>query len=146
MAKSVVVYHLVWCTFQRQPFITPDIERDVYRCLQGQARSLQCSVLALNGTPDHVHLVLRAPATLSPAQIMKQLKGVSATLIRKELRPDAFFSWRDSYFVYSLCDPVTAEVITYVKNQKRRHSTGKLWPSLEDTDDEPDNPDNPEPD
>lgn len=146
MAKSVLVYHLVWCTYQRQPFITSDIERDVYRCLQGQARSLKCSVLALNGMPDHVHLVLRAPATLSPAQIMKQLKGVSATLIRKELRPDAFFSWRDSYFVYSLCDPVTGKVVAYVKNQKQHHATGKLWSSLEDTGDEPGNSSNAEPD
>ena len=136
MAKSVVVYHLVWCTYQRQPFITEDIERAVYRCLHQQAQKLKCKVLALNGMPDHVHLVIRVPATLSPAQIMKHIKGVSATLIRKELRQGEFFSWRDSYYVVSLCNPVTAKVIRYVKNQKQHHTTGKLWLSREDTKDE----------
>jgi putative transposase len=96
-----------------------------------QAQRLKCTVLALNGMPDHVHLVVRAPASLSPAQIVKQVKGVSSTFVRKQLRPDDTFSWRDGYFVRSLCNPVTAKAIAYVKQQKEHHAAGKLWPSFE---------------
>ncbi len=76
MAETVIEYHFVWCTLQRQPLITPDIERAVYRCIVQQALRLKCTVLALGGMPDHVHLVVRAPATLSPMQIAKKIKGL----------------------------------------------------------------------
>lgn len=138
MAKSIIVYHLVWCTYQRQPLITPQVERAVHRCIEQQARRLKCRVLAINGMPDHVHLVVRAPATLSPAQIMKQIKGVSSTFVRSQLRPNEFFKWRSSYFAHSLCDPITTKVLAYVNNQKQQHADGKLWLSMEILDDEDD--------
>ena len=136
MAKSVLVYHFVWCTHQRQPLVTADIERALYRCIEQQAHSLKCTVLAINGMPDHVHIVLRAPAVLSPAQIMKKLKGVSSTFARKQLRPGELFAWRASYYTRSLCAPVTAKVIAYVDNQKQHHADGKLWMSLETLDED----------
>jgi REP element-mobilizing transposase RayT len=34
--------------------------------------------------PDHVHLAVKAPTDLSPAQAMKRIKGVSSKLIGDE--------------------------------------------------------------
>ena len=142
MAKSIVVYHFVWCTYQRQPLVTAEIERAVYRCIQQQAQKLKCDVLALNGMPDHVHLVLRASTVLSPAQITKQIKGISSTFVRDQLLPGEFFGWRAGYFVHSLCERTQARVIAYVQNQKQHHSEGTVWQSLESSDEEDTEEDN----
>ena len=33
-SKAEVYQHLVWATWQRQPYVTPDIERAVYHCIE----------------------------------------------------------------------------------------------------------------
>jgi putative transposase len=116
--------------------VTAEIERAVYRCIQQQAQKMRCEVLALNGMPDHVHLVLRAPAVLSLAQITKQIKGMSSTFVRDQLLLSEFFGWRTGYFVHSLCEPTQARVIAYVQNQKQHHAQETVWQSLESSEDD----------
>ena len=77
-SKGKYYLHFVWTTQQRHPLLVPEVEVSVQHCLQSEAQRLRCSVLAIGGMPDHVHLALKAPTALSPAQIMKQLKGVSS--------------------------------------------------------------------
>lgn len=52
-------YHVVFSTKQRAPLITPEIEQRLYPFLDGIVRDLRCTLLAVNSTPDHVHLLAR---------------------------------------------------------------------------------------
>lgn len=79
-SKVEAYYHLVWATRGREMRITPEWERAAYRCIVGEARRLKCLVLAINGLPDHVHLVVR------PSVLAKQAKGVSSTLLLSDTR------------------------------------------------------------
>jgi REP element-mobilizing transposase RayT len=98
MSESRAEYylHFVWTTQQRCPLLTPDVEAGAYRCMQAEARRLRCSVLALGGMPDHVHLAVKAPTDLSPAQAMKQIKGVSSKLLGTSLSDRKAMRWTGS--------------------------------------------------
>ena len=76
--------HLVWGTHERLPCITPEIERPVHRCIEGEARALGCDVLAIGGTADHVHLVVKLPTTVTIARLAQQVKGVSSHFVHDE--------------------------------------------------------------
>ena len=76
--------HLVWGTHARLPCITPEIERPVHRCIAGEARALGCDVLAIGGTADHVHLVVKLPTTVTIARLAQQVKGVSSHFVHDE--------------------------------------------------------------
>ena len=39
-SKAEVYLHLVWATWQRQPYVTPDIERAVYHCIENELKRL----------------------------------------------------------------------------------------------------------
>lgn len=80
--------HFVWATKGRALVVTPDIERDVYRVIQAQARKMSCVVLALNGMPDHIHLLVKYKSGEGFPQFMKQVKGVSSRAINDLLHPD----------------------------------------------------------
>ncbi len=41
--KLALTLHLVWATWDRQPLVTPEIERRVYRNIESQARKLGCA-------------------------------------------------------------------------------------------------------
>ena len=65
---------------------------------------------------DHVHLFLSAPSRYSPARVVQIIKSISAKVVFKEF-PDVKKQlwggefWSDGYFVRSVGDKVTSEVI-----------------------------------
>jgi REP element-mobilizing transposase RayT len=131
-SKVEVFYHFVWATKSRWPLLTPDVERVVLRTIQQEAGRLGCSVLAANGTEDHVHLVVKAPSTASPARIAQMTKGVSSRLVNAEF-PDLVFDWQDNYAVFSLSPPHVARAVQYVLRQKEHHGDGTVWAEWEAT-------------
>jgi len=138
-SKAEYYLHFVWTTQQRCPLLTPQVEASAYRCLQAEARRLRCAVLALGGMPDHVHIAVRAPTDLSPAQAMKQIKGVSSKFIgdqfcRRENRALDWFQWQEGYGVFSFSVSQKTRIIRYIQNQKQHHADGSLWSACE-TDD-----------
>ncbi len=124
-SKIEVVIHYVWATKNREPFLTdPQIERRIHRCISAQAQDLGCGVLALNGMPDHVHLVVQIPATLTLSQIAQKAKGVSSTLAREKLLEGDAFNWQDNYAALSVSPRHVPKIIEYVHNQKHHHADG----------------------
>ena len=76
-------YHLVWCTKNREPFLTPQVEPIVYDFLRSKAIGLGATLFALNGTVEHVHMVAAIPPAIAVAKFVGQVKGVSATKFNK---------------------------------------------------------------
>ena len=130
--------HAVWATKQRQSLITDDLRAPIYACIEAEAKRLRCPILALNGMPDHVHLIVRLPSIVCVSQLLKQVKGLSSACANDLTDNQQFFRWQEGYAAYSLCHPVLDKVIAYVQNQERHHTLGPLWPSLEEVDEEVD--------
>ncbi|MBV9470626.1 MAG: IS200/IS605 family transposase [Abitibacteriaceae bacterium] len=133
-SKAEVYLHLVWSTAHRKQWLTPEIEREVHRCIQHEACRLGCVVLGLNGMPDHVHLVVQVPTTVSIAHLVKQIKGVSSTFINDHLEVEELFRWQEHYAVFSLSRSHLNRVVAYVKHQKQQHAVGRVWAAWEETD------------
>ncbi len=74
---------------------------------------------------DHVHLFLSAPPRYSPARVVQVIKSISAKMVfrqfpevKKQLWGGEY--WSDGYFVRSVGDKVTSEVIRrYIKYQQQ---------------------------
>jgi len=126
-----VFLHFVWTTHGREPILTSEIERRLFRYITGICTKLNCHVLALNGMPDHVHLAITFPTTVTIEHVIRTIKGSSSTFARETLVPGKFFGWRDGYGVFSFGRQDVDAVIAYIRNQKTHHSEGSLWPELE---------------
>jgi putative transposase len=63
-------YHIIWGTKYREPIITPEIEPVLYNFIRSKAIGLGGFLYALNGTEDHVHLIISIPATNPLAQFI----------------------------------------------------------------------------
>jgi REP element-mobilizing transposase RayT len=102
-SKVEVYLHLVWATEGRADRVTQEFEEAVYRCIRNEAARLRCSVLALNGMPDHVHLVVRSAGSGQSRRFSKAGQGVSSALIN-DLRPEfsELFRWQPGYGCFSL--------------------------------------------
>ena len=132
MQKKISLYlHLVWHTWDSLPLITPEIERRLYRNIQSEAQNLGCTVLALNGSADHVHLLVTQPTTLMIAELMQRVKGVSSRFVNHALESSEPFKWQGGYGAFSVSRWDVEKIVAYIQRQKEHHHTAELWQELE---------------
>jgi putative transposase len=131
--KLALYLHLIWATWDRLPLIKPEIERRLLRNIESEAQGLGCKVLAINCIDDHVHVLLAIPTTVSIADLVKQLKGVSSHFANDELELDYQFKWQGSYGAFTVSRWDVDKVKQYVKRQKEHHAAGELMLEFEET-------------
>ena len=110
--------HIVIGTKYRWPFITSEVERCVFQWITEAFRSRECDVKIINGTDNHVHVLIRLSKNWSVANLMREVKGSSAYRINNELAPEPRFQWQRGYSAFSVQYNDMDELISYIRNQK----------------------------
>jgi REP element-mobilizing transposase RayT len=124
-------YHFVWATKERLPLITDEYQEPIYRVIAKKVGELRGIVHALNGLPDHVHLVATVPPSVPLSTFIGQIKGSSSHLAQR-LRGDVpKFAWQTEYGVISVSEAHLPVVVRYVRLQQQCHTTRSLNHSLE---------------
>lgn len=114
-------YHAVFSTRQRRNLITPDLESRLYPFMGGIVRDLRCTLLAINGMPDHVHLLVRYRADLSHSDLLQQLKGRSSKWVNETFPTFGHFAWQEGYGGFTVSKSSVPEVEAYIARQKEHH-------------------------
>ena len=130
----------MWGTKNRESYLVPEFEREIYRSIEGVARELGCIVRAIGGMPNHVHLLLWLPTRLSVMELMKRVKGSSSAYINTLRNREPYFRWQEGYAVYGVSLEGLEAVTEYITNQKQRHASGSLISEWEDIDEEVESP------
>ena len=114
-------YHAVFSTKQRATLISPEIEQRLYSFLGGIVRDLRCTMLAANGTADHVHLLVRYRADLSHSDMIRHIKGRSSQWINETFLQFGHFSWQEGYGGFTVSASNVPAVHEYIARQKEHH-------------------------
>jgi putative transposase len=119
---SLINYHCVWCPKRRRKVLVGRVERDLHRLLIAKAKDLGSEPIALEIMPDHVHLFLNCPPTLSPSDAMFWLKGYTSRLLRQKYPHLERMSslWTRSYFVSTAGNVSSSTIQRYIAEQKTR--------------------------
>jgi REP element-mobilizing transposase RayT len=112
------------------------IERSLHRVIESEARSLGCTVVAINGMHDHVHVLVKMPTTVTIAQLAKQLKGVSSRWANANMATEMPFKWQGHYGAFSVSRWDVDRVANYIRHQKKHHGTADILEELEQSDEE----------
>ena len=109
-------YHLVRTPKYRKWIKRSDIRDRVGEIFLEIAENHGFEIEEMRVAPDHVHLFLNFPPRYSIAQVVGMLKSLSASEVfeefpevKKELWGGEF--WEDDYFVRTVRDKVTADLI-----------------------------------
>ncbi len=123
--------HFVWATLRREHFITSEMERSLYGYIRQRCKTKHVQVHALNGMPDHVHLVVTLPATLAPADFVQEIKGGSAHFINHLPEMQDCLYWQEGYGWLTLALNDLPRIVRYVDRQKERHAANSLSAKME---------------
>ena len=120
---TLINYHFVWIPRRRRKVLMGAIAERLKELIYQTAQDLECKVLALEIMPDHVHLFLNCPPTMSPSDILFRIKARSARELRKEF-PDPLMKmpsmWTRSYFCSTAGNVSSSTIEKYIANQKSR--------------------------
>lgn len=114
-------YHAVFSTKHRANIITPDLETRLYPFIGGIVRDLRCTLLAINGMDDHVHLLVRYRADLSHSEMLRHIKARSSKWINEEIPRVGHFSWQEGYGGFTVSKSAVPDVESYIARQKEHH-------------------------
>ena len=133
MPYCQLFYHLVWATKNREPLLTSEIEPVIYSYLRRKAVGLGATLHALNGTEDHVHMVVSIPPKIAVAKFIGQVKGVASTRFNKEHHEHPGFFWQAEYGAFTFDKRRLPNHVAYVNKQKEHHADGTTIAVLERT-------------
>jgi putative transposase len=124
-------YHFVWATKERLSLITDTNREPIFAAIAAKVDELKGMVYALNGMPDHVHLVTTIPPHLPLATFIGQIKGSSSHLASRLGGDSTVFAWQAEYGVVSVSESHLPIVVRYVNFQQQHHSAHTLNRALE---------------
>lgn len=129
-------YHIIWATKYRQSSILPLCEKILFTAIIEKSTHLNCEVIAVNGTDNHVHVAVTIPPTLCPADWVKHVKGYSSRELNKTFSETMDrFQWQSGYGVLTFGARNQDIVVSYIQNQKQHHAEGTTIDYLERSDD-----------
>ena len=117
-------YHMIWSTIDRQPILTPKVEKMFYGVLYKKAEELGLKIHAAGNVEDHAHVVLSIPPKIAVADCVRQLKGASAYAINHMNGSDGQFKWQAGYGALTVGERSLKTVMEYVARQKEHHHSG----------------------
>jgi len=125
-------YHFVWTPKFRKQILKGEVAEFMVVTLRRIAEEYEWEIDELAVQADHVHVFMQVAPRYAPAQVVQIMKSISAREVfeafphlRKQLWAGQF--WGAGYFVRSVGDAVTAEIIrNYIRYQETDHDAGQL--------------------
>ena len=113
--------HYVFSTKDHAPLLNAAVKEELTRYLGGTVKNLGGKALAINGTSDHMHMLVSMPTTMSPADMMREIKANSSGWIHKRFGNLANFAWQSGYGAFSVSESNREQVAAYIANQEEHH-------------------------
>ena len=118
-----ILLHVVWSTRNRAAWITANLEPRLYGYLRNAFENQQAKVMAMNGMPDHVHVLVSIKPTSDFSELMRNVKTASSKWLRANFQEFRDFAWQDGYGAFSVGLSTVKNVQNYIANQKQHHSS-----------------------
>ena len=122
-----IKYHFVWVTKYRYRVLQGDVALRLRELLRQGCEANGLKILKGSVGPDHVHMLLSCPTTMSPSQIMQNLKGRSSRLLQEEFpvlkkRYWGQHMWARGYFCGTVGEVDQATIAKYIENQGKEEN------------------------
>jgi putative transposase len=119
MSFTNLLYHIVYATKERAPLITNILSPRLYDYLGGTVRRLGSIPIEINGTADHVHLLVRLRPTISVSEFLSKLKSSSSGWAKRQTK--GRFAWQSRYGAFTVSESQVDHVRRYIRNQQKHH-------------------------
>jgi len=119
---SQIYIQIVFAVKNRDALIDRDWENELYKYITGIIQNKDQKLIAINGMPDHIHLLIGMKPACCLADLVREIKKSTNTLIREKKFSKFRFEWQEGYGAFSYSHSALDNVIMYIDNQKQHHA------------------------
>lgn len=114
-------FHVIWCVKYRRKIITPEIEARLKEIIMQVSVERNADIIEMEGNADHFHLLVSVDPQYGIHRLVKQIKGRSSRLLRKEfqeLKRRLPTLWTNSYCCITVGGAPVLALKQYIESQK----------------------------
>lgn len=116
-----LLFHFIWATKGRHPWLTDDIRPRLHAYLGGIVRKLNGAALEINGFTEHVHGLVRLHPDCSVSELARTMKANSSKWIHETFPELRDFAWQSGYTALSVSQSGVEKLRTYIQRQVEHH-------------------------
>ncbi|MFM2369404.1 MAG: family transposase [Bacteroidota bacterium] len=113
--------HFVFAVKFRHGIIQSKWKEDLYKYMTGIIQNDNHKLLAINGMPDHIHILIGLRPAQSISDLMKNVKQSSSKWINENKLTNGHFEWQEGYGAFSYSKSQIGQVVNYIQNQELHH-------------------------
>lgn len=116
-----LLYHIVFATKERRSWLKPPIAGRLHAYLGGGIRDEGGTALAVNGTPDHVHILARLRQDKALSDVVRSIKANASKWMHRTFDSQASFAWQTGYGAFTVSESQLEKVRRYILDQEVHH-------------------------
>ena len=113
--------HYIWSTKDRAKLLNASLKKSLIFHIKEYGQNNDIYIDTLNGSTDHIHLLVEMKPSQSPAQIANFIKGESSNWINQNDFLKGKFAWQNGYGVFSVSDSQLKRIRKYILEQEKHH-------------------------
>ncbi len=118
---SQIYIQIIFAVKGRQSLINESWEEDLYKYITGIVENKNQKILAINGMPDHIHILIGMKPSCCLSDLIREIKKSSNVFINERSFSKYKFSWQEGFGAFSYNQSALEAVIKYINNQKAHH-------------------------
>jgi len=112
---------LVFAVKNRDAVLKEEFRNRVFEYMSGIVSTLKHKSIIINGTSNHVHILLGLNPSVSLSDTVHAVKRSSSLFINNERLCPCRFSWQEGYGALSYSHSQIDKVVRYIINQENYH-------------------------
>ena len=113
--------HVVFAVKGRENIISPQWKDELYKYITGIVSNEKQKLLAINGMPDHVHILLGVKPTIAVSDLVRDIKANSSRFINEKKWVAGKFEWQNGFGAFTYGHSQLGTIISYIDNQEEHH-------------------------
>lgn len=118
---SQIYIQVVFAVKGRKALISPEWEAELYKYITGIVTNKKQKLYAINGMPDHIHILVSIRPSCCLSDLVREIKKASNSYINSSNFTQEKFEWQEGFGAFSYSQSALPNVIKYIENQKLHH-------------------------
>lgn len=118
---SQIYIHVVFAVKGRQNLISKNRKDELYKYITGIITNENQKLIAINGMPDHIHILIGLKPNKTLSDLVRDIKANSSRFINDKSWINGKFEWQTGFGAFSYNHSQLTNVINYIQNQEEHH-------------------------
>jgi len=116
-----IYIHIVFAVRGRQNLISKDWKDELYKYITGIITNEGQKLIAINGMPNHIHILIGLKPDKSLSDLVRDIKANSSRFINERSWINGKVEWQTGFGAFSYNHSQLTNVINYIQNQEEHH-------------------------